>query len=342
MVPQTNGDMKIRAMAALRRGAELDSWSYDSPPLGPFDCLLKVTACGLCYSDIHMIDNDWAISRHPLVPGHEIVGKILELGDQATHLKLGDRVGVGWERTACLQCRDCLRGNENLCKDTSGLIVDGYGGFADHVVADSRFCFPLPGRIPSDVAGPLLCGGITVYAALRYAGMTSGQEIGVIGLGGLGHLAVQFAAKLGNRVTVFTASEDKTSTASRLGAAAPILIKERQPSTIPDRPLNILLSTVPAHLPWDDYLELLDPDGTLTFVGVPSGPLTLSLDNLLLKRRRVMANPIAGRAMIQETLELAGRFSIAPVVETFALAEANLAIRRLRENRIRYRAVLMV
>jgi len=328
-------------MAALKQGAELASWSYDSPQLGPYDCLLKVTACGLCFSDIHMIDNDWTMSRYPLVPGHEVVGKILELGEQATHLKLGDRVGVGWQRAACLQCRDCLRGSENLCKDASGLIVDGYGGFADHVVVDSRFCFPLPGRIPSDVAGPLLCGGITVYAALRYAGMTTGQEIGVIGLGGLGHLAVQFAAKLGNRVTVFTASEDKAAAASRLGATSAILIKEGRPSTIPDRPLDLLLSTVPAHLAWDDYLDLLGADGTLTFVGVPNGPLTLSRDSLFLKRRRVMASPIAGRAMIQETLELADRFNIAPVVETFSLAEANLAIQRLRENRIRYRAVLM-
>ncbi|MGH7164637.1 MAG: NAD(P)-dependent alcohol dehydrogenase [Nitrospiraceae bacterium] len=335
--------MRVRAMAAASQGAELSPWSYDSDPLGPFDCTVQVQACGLCHSDLHMIDNDWRISRYPLIPGHEVVGTVVELGPHVAHLKTGDRVGVGWQRSACLQCRDCLRGNENLCVGSQGLISDGYGGFADIVMLDSRFCFRIPERISTEAAGPLLCGGVTVYSALRAAGMGSGQEVGVIGFGGLGHLALQFAAKLGNRVTVFTTSRDKAALAAGLGAQETLMMTEEGSAKTPSRPLDIIISTVPVNLDMNPYLNLLGSDGTLTLVGNPkAGPmLSISLEALLFKRRRVTASPIGGRAAIQDTLEIADRFGISPMVETFRLADANAAIKKVRENRIRFRAVLM-
>ncbi len=333
--------MKIATMAAPSQGSKLGSWAYESPALSPFDCLIKVKASGLCYSDVHMIDNDWNMSRYPLVPGHEVIGEVMERGDRVTHVDVGDRVGIGWQRAACLQCRDCLMGNENLCQHASPLIADAYGGFASHLVVDARFCFPIPTGLTTNTAGPLLCAGITVYAALRHAGMTSGQEIGVIGLGGLGHLAVQFARKLGNRVTVFTTTAEKVQDAERLGADTTVLIKEGKPGATLDRPIDILVNTVPRHFAWDSFLALLGSDGTLSFVGVPEEPISFSLMGLLFKRRRVMASPIGSRAMIQDMLDTAERYHVEPVVETFPLAEANEAIRRLRENRIRYRAVLI-
>lgn len=332
--------MMISAMAALKQGAELTRWSYTPPPPGPFDCHIKVLACGLCHSDVHMMDNDWAMSRFPMVPGHEIVGLVQSVGEAVTHLKPGDRVGVGWQRASCLQCPACLRGDENLCPDMRHLIADSYGGFADHVMLDSRFCFLLPHGLKTESAGPLLCGGITVYSALHYAGMTSGQEIGVIGLGGLGHLAVQFAAKLGNRVTAFTRTPDKEADAVKFGATSVILLKDGRPSRAPDRPLDILINTVWRHLDWNAFLDHMGSDSTLTFVGIPLDPLSIGLDRLLMKRRRIMASNIAGRPLIQQTLDVADRFGIAPQIETFPMAEANQAIRRLRENQMRYRAVL--
>jgi uncharacterized zinc-type alcohol dehydrogenase-like protein len=333
--------MEITAMAARSQGATLEPFRCPSPELGPQDCLVRVAACGICHSDVHMIDDDWRISRYPLVPGHEVVGTVVRAGSSLRHLQPGDRVGVGWQRSACMHCLDCLRGDENLCDEARSLIGDGHGGFADHLVVDGRFAFPLPAALSDEAAGPLLCGGATVYSALRHAGMSSGQEIGVIGVGGLGHLAVQFAAKLGNRVTVFTTSEDKARDAERLGAREAVVIRGgKVPERLASR-LDILLSTAPAALDWNAYVNLLDSDGVLAFVAA-SAPAKIRIDALMFKRRRVAASVIAGRAEITEMLDLAARHAVAPIVEAFPLAEANAAIRKVRDNTVRYRAVLKV
>jgi uncharacterized zinc-type alcohol dehydrogenase-like protein len=331
--------MKIRAMAAGEPGATLAPWEYEAGNLGPDDCLVKVDACGLCHSDVHMIDDDWRMSSYPLVPGHEIIGTVEEIGSAVAYLRPGDRVGIGWQRSSCLRCDDCLSGNENLCDEHRGVISHGQGGFAERLVMDSRFAFAIPDGIGTEVAGPLLCGGITVYSALRSAGMSSGKHVGVIGVGGLGHLAVQFAAKLGNRVTVFTTSEDKADFATRLGAHEAVILASGETPRA-SRRLDIVLNTAPANLDWSAYLNLLDSDGTLTFVALPPEPMTLPLGLLLFKRRRVMASPIGGRAVMRDMLRTADIFGIAPIIETFPLSEVNTAIRKVRENTVRYRAVL--
>lgn len=335
--------MIINAMAVREPGDYLNPWTYEYSSPQPWECLIKVLACGICHSDVHMMDNDWQLSTYPLVPGHEVVGEVVEVGTHVAHLKPGDRVGVGWQRSACLTCPSCLKGDENLCASNKAVIVGNHGGFADHLVMDSRFCFPLPPGVETKSGGPLMCGGITVYAALRHAGMTSGQEIGVIGVGGLGHMAVKFASKMGNRVTAFTTSDDKAEFATQLGASDAVVIKkgDAMPETIP-RPLDIIINTVPHHLDWNGYLNLLGPDGTLTFVGVPAGPSDIDLMSLIFKRLRVMASPIGGRAMITEMLDAADRFEVEPIIETFPLADANDAIEKVRNNTIRYRAVLTV
>lgn len=334
--------MKINALASYQTGEPLKDYSFDPGQLQDYDCLIKVLACGICHSDIHMIDNDWGNSRYPLVPGHEVIGEVVELGSQVKHLKIGDRIGVGWQMSSCLQCPDCLKGNENLCDENQGLIVSGYGGFADYVKLDSRFAFPIPQGIETEAAGPLLCGGITVYSGLRYAGMSSGQEIGVIGIGGLGHLAVQFASKLGNSVTVFTTSQDKAEFAHQLGANHVVVVPRGESPPPPTRLLDIIISTVPQSLDWAAYIEYLNSDGTLTLVGVPDAPLTIPLFSLLSKRRRVMSSPIGGRGMILEMLSIADRFQIKPIIETFPLQQANEAMQKVRDNKVRYRAVLKV
>lgn len=329
--------MKIQALAALVKQEELKDFSYESISLSENECIVKVHTCGICHSDIHMIDNDWAISKYPLVPGHEVVGVVSEVGSLVSHLKVGDRVGVGWQSGACMECKDCLRGNENLCSKNKATIVGRHGGFGSHIQIDSRFCFKIPDELESAIASPLLCAGITVYSALRYAGMTSGQNIGIIGIGGLGHLAVQFAAKLGNRVTVFTTSPDKEKFALENGASEVIV---GNPKASKNK-LNIILNTTHNDLDWPRFLSLLDSDGTLTFVGVP--PSTLSnvhVGMLLNKRLRIMGSPIGGRAMINEMLEIAAKHKIAPVIEKFPSSRANDAISKVRANQVRYRAVL--
>ncbi|GAB4250437.1 MAG: NAD(P)-dependent alcohol dehydrogenase [Acidobacteriota bacterium] len=333
--------MKVQAYAAKEARAQLEPWEYEAEPLRPFECRVRVQACGICHSDIHMIDNDWGMSRYPLVPGHEVVGVVTETGEAVTHLRPGDRVGIGWQSGACMQCPDCLGGNENLCDANEGLIVQRRGGFADYVQVDARFAFPLPAELPTEAAGPLLCGGITVYSALRHAGMTSGREIGVIGLGGLGHLALLFASRLGNRVTVFTTTAEKAEQALRLGAAHAVVLPAGGQAPKPERRLQVLLNTAPIQLDWSGYLQWLDSDGTLVLVAGPAEPIQVPFWDLLLKRRRVMGSPIGGRKMITEMLQIAAAYKILPQVETYALREVNRAVERVRANQVRYRAVLL-
>ncbi len=335
--------MKVQGMAARQQGATLEPYSYELGSPQVFDCLIKVQACGLCHSDIHMVDNDWEMTEYPIVPGHEAIGEVVELGSSVTHLQVGDRVGVGWQGGACLQCDDCLRGNENLCDHHEATIIRGPGGFADYLMVDARFAFPIPAGIEARSAGPLLCGGITVYSGLRQGGMTSGQEIGIIGVGGLGHMAVQFASRLGNRVTVFTTSQDKADLAEQLGAHEAIVVPKGESPPPGEGKLDLILSTVPADLDWGAYAEHLKSNGALTFVGVPnSGELTLPFWSLLMKQRRIVPSIIGGRPRIREMLSVAERFGIEPMVEEFPLERVNEAIAKVRDNTIRYRAVLTV
>ncbi len=333
--------MKIRALTAPSARSGLSFSEMDVNPDGEHDVVIRVTHCGICHSDIHMIDNDWGMSNYPLVPGHEVVGIVEETGRAITHLRSGDRVGFGWQRGACLQCADCLGGNENLCDASQGTITHGYGGFASHLVADGRFAFPLPEGIPSVSAGPLLCAGITVYGGLRSAGMRGGQRIGVIGIGGLGHLAVAFARALGNEVVAFTTSEDKAKSAVDLGAHEAVVHRDGEFDRPPGKPCDIILSTAPASIATSAFVNLLASDGTLCFVGVPDKPLSIDLFPLLVKRRRIMASPIGGRSMITSMLRDADRFGVAPVVETFPMCKADEALEKVRSNRVRYRAVLV-
>jgi alcohol/geraniol dehydrogenase (NADP+) len=330
----------IHALAAHQARKPLEPYEIAVTELKPHECLLQVKACGICHSDLHMIDNDWGRSRYPLVPGHEVVAEVVALGSGVSHLKVGDRVGVGWQSTSCLHCIQCLRGKENLCADSRGTIVHRYGGFADLMVADARFAFLLPDSLPTETAGPLMCGGITVYSGLRTAGMTSGQEIGVIGVGGLGHMAVRFASRLGNRVTAFTTSKDKADFAHQLGAKEAVIVPPGQSPPAPKRKLDIIISTIPYALDVVAYLNHLAPDGTLVFVGVPPEKVSLPIGELLKGRRRIMGSGIGSRPMIAEMLSIAERFDIQPIVEVFDFADFALALERVRSNAVRYRAVL--
>lgn len=333
--------MNIHAFAATEKGAPLSPFEIERAPLQSHQVLVRVLACGLCHSDISCIDDDWKISRYPMIPGHEVVGEIVEIGDSVSHLEIGARVGVSWQCASCGFCRDCARGDENLCDDNKALIVDSYGGFADYVRVDARWAFPIPDTISTENAGPLLCAGVTVYASLRDAGMTSGQNIGVVGIGGLGHLAVQFAAKLGNRVTVFTTSPDKAEFARQLGAHDAIVLPRDGMFPVPTKKLAILLVTATANLDWAGALEHLDSDGVLSIASVPRDDLQIPVMPLQNKRRRVTGSNVGSRHMIEETLQIAADFQIAPIIETFPMSEINAAISRVRDNSVRYRAVLV-
>jgi uncharacterized zinc-type alcohol dehydrogenase-like protein len=329
-----------RCYAARAPGALLQPFQCPDEPLGPLDVRIEVTHCGVCHSDVHLIDDDWSIGAYPLVPGHEIVGEVIEQGSQVDHLQVGQRVGVGWQRGACLACEFCVRGDENLCPGIEETCVGHPGGYAETLVVDSRFAFPIPEALPSENAAPLFCAGITVYAALRVLGVQPPMRVGVIGLGGLGHLAVQFAAAFGCEVAVFSSSADKERDARRFGAGAFHSSIDSGDLALLADSLDLILSTAPVDLDWSAYLRLLRPDGRLCFVGVPPSPVSLPVGSLLGGRNSVCASFIGGRPLIAEMLQFAARHGIHAQVESVPLAQVNTAIERVRQNRARYRMVL--
>jgi len=335
---------KIQAWAARQPNAALEQIELPIPELSPTEALIEVLACGICHSDVHLIDDDWRISQYPLVPGHEIVGRVVAMGREARGLEPGMLVGVGWQRTSCGACEDCVAGDENLCGTRLATCVAHPGGYADYHVTDARFAFPLPGAKFDPAVAPLLCGGATVFGPLcdliqgRHARTPS---LGVVGLGGLGHLAVKLGAALGMRVTVFSSSPRKREEALALGAeqfigsAAPEAIESVGPS------LDMVLVTAPADLPWTAFLHTLRSDGTLCFVGIPPGPISMPVSELLARRLRITASPIGSRARIGQMLEYCRARKITADIEAFPLESANEALRRVRENKVRHRAVLV-
>lgn len=338
----TNGNAtSASGFAAMEVRQELVPYEYELRTPKGHECLIKVEASGLCFSDIAMIDNLADATTYPLVPGHEVVGQVIAVGPDATGVSIGDRVGVGWFAGSCLACEYCQRGDDNVCDEAIGLIVMGPGGFSSHVLVDSRWAFQLPEGISSVAAGPLMCAGVTVYAGLVNGGMSSGQNIGVVGIGGLGHLAIKFASAFGNRVTAFALNDAVAQTSLELGADEAIVVSANGDIPTPSQKLDIILDAAAAPLDWDGYLNLLEVDGCLSIVGMPVEPLSFSLSSLLYKRRKITSSPVASRMQVREMLKWADFFGIEPVVETYAMADINSAIADLRANNVHYRAVLV-
>jgi alcohol/geraniol dehydrogenase (NADP+) len=337
--------MQIRAFAAQAPGAELEPFDYELKKLGPYDVDVKVSHCGICHSDVHLIDNDWGISHYPLVPGHEIIGTVAATGEEVEQLSIGERVGVGWQSGSCLRCEWCLNGYENLCQSKVLTCVRRHGGFADFVRTDSRFAFSIPESLGSAGAAPLLCAGVTVYAPLRRYGVRPHHHVGVVGIGGLGHVALQFAHAMGCEVTAFSTNPEKKDDAAAFGADH--FVMSRDPSQMRNaaRTVDFILAAATTPLPWTAYVEALRPNGTLTIVsrlsseaeaGVVSAPASL----LVAGQKSIAGSVTGGRAVTQEMLVFAARHDIVAKTEVFSYADINSAVERVRSNAAHYRVVL--
>jgi uncharacterized zinc-type alcohol dehydrogenase-like protein len=332
--------MTVKAWAALKKSSLLVAHNFETQKLGAMDVEIQITHCGLCRSDVHLIDNDWGVSHYPLVPGHEIIGLVSKTGSQVTHLKKGDRVGVGWQRGACLTCEVCARGDENLCHDSQATAVDGTGGFADFVMTDSRFAFLIPENLPSEQTAPLLCGGITVYSPLRKFGILPHMNVGVLGIGGLGHLGIQFANKMGCHVTALSSSNKKEKEAHRLGAHDYLIWNEKRSLSKHKNSLDIILSTANVNIPWENLMGLLRADGKLCILGVPEEPINIRPYFFIDGRKSICGSPIGGRSTIMEMLEFASRHNILAQTEVLPMNKVNQAIQNVRDNKTRFRMVL--
>ncbi len=330
----------INAYAAMEAGGEVTPFAYDPGPLGHNDIEIEVEHCGICHSDLSMLDNEWGIANFPLVPGHEVAGTIRTVGKGVSHLQVGQRVGLGWHAGYCMTCPQCMRGDHNLCADAQGTIVNRHGGFADKVRAHAASAVVLPAAIDVQRAGPLFCGGITVFNPLIQFGVQPTDRVAVIGIGGLGHLALQFLNAWGCRVTAFTSSDAKRSEALDLGAHETINSRDPDEVKAAAGQFDLVISTVNVKLDWNTYVETLKPKGRLHFVGAALEPLDLSLFPLLMGQRSVSSSPVGSPGTIARMLDFAARHDIQPVIETFPMDQVNAAMDRLRSGQARYRIVL--
>ncbi|WP_285640367.1 NAD(P)-dependent alcohol dehydrogenase [Lentzea sp. NBRC 102530] len=333
--------MRVHAHAAMEAGGSLRAYEYDSGPLGVNEVDVRVTHVGVCHTDIGVIDDEFGISRYPVVAGHEAVGVVEAVGADVG-LPIGTRVGVGAIAGSCFRCEWCLRGETNLCPARDDTVVRGdRGAFASHVRAsDWRHVHPIPDAIPSAEAAPLLCAGTTVFSPLLVNGVLPVHRVAVVGIGGLGHLAIQFLAKWGCEVTAVSTSESKRDSAEGFGATEFIASGEEGAMGAAAGSFDFVLCTAGANLPWDDYLGLLRPGGTLCLVGVPGQAIALGPMSLLPAAKRVAAGIVGSAAHTRQMLDFAARHGIRPVVETYPAADFDQALGRVREGKARYRAVV--
>jgi len=332
--------MAINAYAAQAQQQPLQPFQYEPAELGAFDAEVKISHCGICHSDIHMIDDDWDVGAYPLVPGHEIIGIITDLGSQADQSLMGKRVGIGWQRGSCLNCQYCIGGEEQLCENKVETIIEHYGGFAEAIRIDSRFCHVIPDTLSSTNAAPLLCAGITVYSPLRRNNITANDRVGVIGIGGLGHLALQYADKIGCHVIAFSSSDSKKDQAQEMGADHFVVSKNRDEMKAMRRQLDVIIATANVDLNWGDYLRTLRPNGKLIFVGAPPAPASISIGTLIDKQLSVSGSSIGSRHLMREMLQFTADKGIETWTEVVPFDSVNDAVSRLRRNDVRYRFVL--
>lgn len=330
--------MPVNAYAALGASEKLVPFSFDNDPIKPHEVTVKVSHCGICHSDIHLLDNDWNMSQYPLVPGHEIVGIVTDKGNQVTHLEIGQRVGIGWQCGSCLECKQCISGDENLCAKNQPTAVAHHGGFANHVRSDSRFAIPIPDSLPSEQAAPLLCGGITVYNPLRNHNIRPDMRVAVVGVGGLGHMALQFYRAYGCEVTAISHTDSKKDDALEFGAHNFVTSKNQELSNLANY-FDFILTAANVDLNWTGLLNTLRPKGKLCLVGAASN-ISVPVNALLFGQKTITTSVIGSPSRIQEMLEFAARQRVLPQTELFKLSEVNDAISKVRENNVRYRAVL--
>jgi alcohol/geraniol dehydrogenase (NADP+) len=330
---------KISAWVATAAKSKFVNQEIDLGPLKDEEVEVEVQHCGICHSDLSVLNNDWGISQFPAVLGHEITGRVVAVGPAAKGIKMGQKVGIGWASGSCMHCNQCISGNQNCCPESIFTIVGHKGGFATRVRSHWAWAIPIPDNLPIEDAGPLLCGGITVFNPLiSYSQPTN--RVGIVGIGGLGHMAVKFAAAFGNEVTAFTSSEKKFDEA--LGFGAHKVVSSRDSAALEKLAgtFDLVLITANAPLDWDAYIKLLAPKGRLHFVGVVTEPIPVHVFPLISIQGCISGSPSGPPAMIKKMLEFAALHQILPKTEHFPMSRINEAFEHLAAGKARYRIVL--
>ena len=330
----------IKAYATFEPKGQLKPFEYDPGLLADDELEIDVQYCGICHSDLSMIENEWNVTQYPLVPGHEVVGTVSSIGNKVNHVKVGDVVGLGWHSGYCMACHSCLSGDHNLCSSAQATIVGHHGGFADKVRATGASVIKLPESIDKESAGPLFCGGITVFNPLIQFDIKPTSKVGVIGIGGLGHLALQFLNAWGCKVTAFTSSEKKKAEALELGAHDTINSRNQIEIEAAAGQFDLIISTVNVKLDWNAYINALRPKGRLHLLGVLTDPIDIDMVPMLFGQRSVSSSPVGSPETISQMLDFAAQHNIKPVIEKFSFEQVNEALARLKSGQARYRIVL--
>ncbi|XP_059657708.1 probable mannitol dehydrogenase [Cornus florida] len=337
--------------AARDESGVLSPFKFSRRKTGRQDVKFRVLYCGICHSDLHSIKNEWGVTKYPVVPGHEIVGIVMEVGRKVKNFKVGDKVGVGCMVGACHSCDNCNNNLENYCPKMiltyNSTYYDGtptYGGYSDVMVTKEHFVVRIPDNMPLDAGAPLLCAGITVYSPLKYYGLDkAGMHLGVVGLGGLGHVAVKFAKAFGAKVTVISTSPGKRNEAiERLGADSFLVSREEDQMQAAMGTMDGIIDTVSAVHPLPPLLGLLKSHAKLVLVGAPDKPLELPVFPLLVGRKLVAGSGIGGMKETQEMLDFAAKHNITADVEVISMDYVNTAMERLQKADVRYRFVIDV
>jgi uncharacterized zinc-type alcohol dehydrogenase-like protein len=332
--------IEIHGLAVHAAGAQLVAYKYDPGELKANEVEVKISHCGVCHSDIHLIDNDWGFSKYPFIPGHEIVGTVSAVGTDVRDRKVGERVGIGWQADSCGICEWCRQGDEHLCALAQPTCVGRNGGYADAVRVNSRFAIPVPEGLESENVAPLLCAGITVYSPMRNHGVRPSSRVGVVGIGGLGHIGLQFAKAFGAEVTALSTSKDKEEEARKMGADHFINTRDMEALKKAAGSFDFLLSTVSADQDWQAFVNMLRPKGVMCVVGVPPSPMSIQAFPLIGGQRAILGSNTGSPRDLHEMLDVAARHGVKAITERFPMAKANEAIAKVKKSKVRYRAVL--
>jgi len=342
------GERVSRGYAAYGAHQNLKPYVFVLPPLKDDEVEIKTICCGCCHTDLSMIKNDLGLSQYPFVPGHEAIGIITEMGPSARlanpDLKIGQRVGVGFFKRSCHTCEFCCKGEENICPNGEPVLAKNAsnGGWSEYLHVDAAWAIPIPDELPSELAAPLMCAGITVYAPLMHYKIRAGMKVGVIGLGGLGHLFVKMAKVLGCEIYVFSHTEEKETDSKMLGAAHFVRHDNKSEMMPLEEQLDFILNTTYANLDWEKFMNVLKPDGNFCFVGFPPSEIKVAPFSLIYKQRRVVGSNVGSPTWLKEMLEFCVRNNITAESEVFSINECNKVIKNFEPDGYRYRAVFRI
>jgi uncharacterized zinc-type alcohol dehydrogenase-like protein len=338
----------VKAFGTEAAEAPLKDLSIQRRSVAPHDIQIEILYCGICHSDLHAIHNEWGSTTYPVVPGHEIVGRVTVVGDHVAKFKVGDLAGVGCIVDSCHECDYCKEGEEQFCERGWTVVFNSpdkisggmtYGGFSESIVVNEDYVVHVPETLDLASAAPILCAGITVYSPLKHWKIGAGKEVGVVGIGGLGHMAIKIAKAMGAYVTVFTTSPPKADDAKRLGADEVVLSTDREQMKAQSK-LDLILDTVSAKHNVNDYLNILKVDGSLVLVGLPVEPLPVGAFNIVNGRKSFSGSNIGGIRETQEVLDFCAEHNIAADIELINVNQINDAFDRLEKGDVKYRFVI--